>query len=219
MHAKCRVTGVQRGRGWCSCAALCWESLHDARRARAGAGLQVIGLAALLVRLSLWLGLLSHRRRQSSDVDPSSHALPVQARPALPAAVPTRRRRGGRLPRAGADLSPIPVPTLPCGTSCQPVGADTLASLWPARTVMMPCASAHMACLCAPPVHVGACCPAQVLLNKPGQGQLLAPPSGRATIELQAVAGPAGAAPSADARQLLLEAPPHAPGPVAAQGA
>jgi hypothetical protein len=58
-----------------------------------------------------------------------------------------------------------------------------------------------------------------VLLNKPGQAQLLAPPPARATIELQAVAGPAGAAPSADARQLLLEAPPGAPRPAPAQGA
>lgn len=42
-----------------------------------GTGLQVVGLAALLVRLSVWLGLLSHRRRLSGDGD-APPALPVQ---------------------------------------------------------------------------------------------------------------------------------------------
>lgn len=42
-----------------------------------GTGLQVVGLAALLVRLSVWLGLLSHRRRLSGDGD-APPALHVQ---------------------------------------------------------------------------------------------------------------------------------------------
>ena len=45
----------------------------------AGQGLQIVGLAALLIRLSLWLGLLSHRRRLSSDNCEVS-TLPIEAR-------------------------------------------------------------------------------------------------------------------------------------------
>lgn len=45
----------------------------------AGQGLQIVGLAALLIRLSLWLGLLSHRRRLSSD-NCEDTALPIEAR-------------------------------------------------------------------------------------------------------------------------------------------
>ena len=45
----------------------------------AGQGLQIVGLAALLIRLSLWLGLLSHRRRLSSD-NCEDTTLPIEAR-------------------------------------------------------------------------------------------------------------------------------------------
>lgn len=48
----------------------------------AGQGLQIMGLAALLIRLSLWLGLLSHRRRLSSD-NCEATALPIEARALL----------------------------------------------------------------------------------------------------------------------------------------
>ncbi len=119
------------------------------RRARAGAGLQVIGLAALLVRLSLWLGLLSHRRRQGSDGDPASHALPVQARAALAAAVPTRRPswlEAATIWRScqfhvGARLA---VWSLLSAGGCASQIAGAL--LRPARTVLTPCASARIAC-------------------------------------------------------------------------
>ena len=45
----------------------------------AGEGLQIVGLAALLIRLSLWLGLLSHRRRLSNDTCEAT-TLPIEAR-------------------------------------------------------------------------------------------------------------------------------------------
>ncbi|KAK9822361.1 hypothetical protein WJX81_001318 [Elliptochloris bilobata] len=108
--------------GACMCAA---QSLAHVRElalvardlsvlAAVGAGLQIVGLAALLVRLSIWLGLLSHRRRLSTDSD-APDVLPIQVLPAKPSlgALPAPGQ-GGSAIELRADAGGQRLPTHPC---------------------------------------------------------------------------------------------------------